>query len=1227
MAGKHDSVAIPFVRRSLARDTFWIVIIGLAYYFAHQLAFYFPDSAQVLAAVWPAGGIGLAALILSQRRLWPAILTVLFLVGVSGDLMVGRQLDASLGFMVANIIESLGCAWLITSLCSENVSFERVKDILALISCAFLLNGLTALIGAGTATLTSGQPFWSFYVSWWIADGLGILLVAPLIVVWIRSPFPLQGIQWKRMLETAAFSAIWCASVWIVFHPRMLENPIHFSPYFLIALLAWPALRLSQRSVTVAIALMAIVAVTSKAVAIGPSPIGGDDPVERLLLVQAFVGITAITGMLLTASYLTAKASEQALRKSEATFRVMVDTFPMAIYLSTGIEQKSEYVNPMMIKMFGYTLGDIPTIEHWLPLAYPDAIYRKEVSDEWTRRVLRAIETQLPIDPMETVVTCKDGSKKYISWGHIPIGEKNYACGLDLTARKLAENALLESESKYRRLVEMANEGIWADDINGITTLINSQMAKMLGCVPEEIIGRKTIEFMHPDDLTLNDKGVLIQNDEIKAARLRGESSTYEKRFLRSDGAVLWCLVSGAPLLNDDGEYIGSLGMFTDITERKLAEDALRTNEEFLRAVLDSSPLGITVRDRVGKLLSYNHAWKTLWGFSDEYIARDMQKMPQELVFDETDEYLKPWWDDIKKVFEQGGSLFIKETITRPYYTGPVEWVSVYFYAILDKQAAVNRVVVITQDITERKRAEEALRNNEVYLRTVLDSSPLGITVRNRAGKLLSYNAAWQRIWGFSDDHVEADLKKEQYEVAYDEYCKPWWPEIKRVFNSGGTLFIKEVCTRPYYQNSAEWISLHFYAITDTQGAVDRVVIVTQDITDRKRAEAEREVLEEQLWQSQKIEALGTLAGGIAHDFNNLLFAILGNAELVSEKLDPCSQEHLNMDSLIHAGLRAKDLVQQILAFSRKSKIKSESVDLRSVFAEIIHMLKRAIPSSIEIQQHIEPVSKHVMADPTEIYQVLMNLCMNSAQAIEPDAGVLSISLREVELSNEAESRKSALAPGPYLEIVVSDTGCGIPADVLPRIFDPYYTTKEQGRGTGLGLSVVHGIVMRLGGAIWLESKVSKGTRATVLLPAVEPQRQRQIASAVPQTQMHGRILVVDDEPDNLELMRQMLETIGCDVTCCNSSVEAAQLVQAQTRSYSVVITDQAMPQLTGIQLAGLLRNSKYSGPIILYTGYGETIDREALNQAGVAKVLSKPLSRTALSEALQQVLGQSDIR
>ncbi len=386
-----------------------------------------------------------------------------------------------------------------------------------------------------------------------------------------------------------------------------------------------------------------------------------------------------------------------------------------------------------------------------------------------------------------------------------------------------------------------------------------------------------------------------------------------------------------------------------------------------------------------------------------------------------------------------------------------------------------------------------------------------------------------------------------------------------------------------------------------------------------RKTEAERLNLQLQLQQSQKMEAIGTLAGGIAHDFNNILGAVIGYAELAQNLVEKRSKAYNHLDEVLSAGMRAKQLVQQILTFSRATKHELAPIRLAPVAEEAIKLLRASLPATLEIRTNLSSQSA-VIADPTKFHQVLMNLCTNAAHAMRKRGGVLDVCLSDFFLNSESTENNASVQPGPYVKLTVSDTGQGMSRHILDRIFDPFFTTKRKGEGTGLGLSVVHGIVKSFNGHITVRSRPGKGTCFELLLPAVcleidSISEQRPIPTG------SERILLVDDERPLVDSLKQQLESLGYTVTGTTKPVEAREAFRANPSQCDLVITDLTMPQLPGDKLARALLQIRPDLPIILCTGFSESVDSKTLNAAGFPALLHKPVLKPQLAEAVRKAL------
>jgi signal transduction histidine kinase/ActR/RegA family two-component response regulator len=435
-------------------------------------------------------------------------------------------------------------------------------------------------------------------------------------------------------------------------------------------------------------------------------------------------------------------------------------------------------------------------------------------------------------------------------------------------------------------------------------------------------------------------------------------------------------------------------------------------------------------------------------------------------------------------------------------------------------------------------------------------------------------------------------------------------PDIKNVIPDKSLTLLSIILLNT--ANALE--SLEFYRLLRDQNTT-----LEKKVEERTKALAQSE---RQLQQVMKLQAIGTLAGGIAHDFNNILFPIVGYTELTMDDIPEDSQARQNLEEILKATNRAKELVQQILTFSRQGGQERKPLQVQSLIKEALKLLRATIPSTIEIECNVGEECGHIMGDPTQIHQVVMNLCTNAYHAMQETGGTLEVTLKEIDMSYEQSMERVGMKVGRHLELTVKDAGHGMGAEVLERIFEPYFTTKELGKGTGLGLSVIHGIIKNHGGDISVSSQLGKGTTFTVYLPviddidvAIEPVKT---AAA---TQGNEHILLIDDEEQIIDIEQQILERLGYKVTPKTDSQEALEEFAAQPEKFDLVITDMTMPKMTGDQLARKLMDIKPDISVILCTGFNETITEQKALAMGIDKFVMKPIVKDELAKTIRNVL------
>lgn len=520
----------------------------------------------------------------------------------------------------------------------------------------------------------------------------------------------------------------------------------------------------------------------------------------------------------------------------------------------------------------------------------------------------------------------------------------------------------------------------------------------------------------------------------------------------------------------------------------------------------------------------------------------------------------------------------------------------------------------LQKQIEVSRQMADALQVSEAQLRSLQDNIPIGLFRRSVDGHLLFANPKMVSIFGYAS---QEEMSKVPIRQSY--YDPEQYDHLMDQFEVLGTTQRFELCYKRK-DGTPVWGAVHLKRSKDLKSGQEYIDGAFIDITDRKKIEDDKRTLEAQLRQAHKMEALGTLAGGIAHDFNNILFAIIGYCELALEDAIKDTSQKENLQQAITGAQRAAELVGQILTFSRQSGIEKHPLNLTAIVKESLKLLRATLPKSIDIKTQLNG-QQTVLADPTQMHQIIVNLCTNAFHAMRDKGGVLTIGLTKIEVGSGKGHCVEGLDPGPYAWLRVEDTGHGMSTETLERIFDPYYTTKAQGDGTGMGLSVVQGIVKGLKGTIRVNSAVGKGSQFNIYLPALDEMEFDSHTDTASIVGGREHILFVDDELLLTNMVSQMLTNMGYHVTACNKPADALKLFLHGPEQFDLIISDVTMPEMGGDDMVQEMMKIRPDLPVLLCTGYSESITEKIASNIGVRALMHKPLVRHELSSTIRNVL------
>ena len=690
----------------------------------------------------------------------------------------------------------------------------------------------------------------------------------------------------------------------------------------------------------------------------------------------------------------------------------------------------------------------------------------------------------------------------------------------------------------------------------------------------------------------------------------RNRVITFESEELRKDGTTFLAEINASLIWSEEGKPIGMTGVTRDITERRRAEEALRASEAMQSLLLANLPAGVVVVDPVTRVIErVNERVATLFGAPvDHLVGRCCHSFlcpapegacPVCDLGQEVDN------SDLEMLRKDGSRLPILKTIKRIQTNGHQKLLECFI------------------DISDRKRAEVALRESEFRYRLMAENTADVIWVLDAETKRFSYiSPSVKKLCGYTPEEVmarpmQATLTPESAKKA-EELLSFWVPKFQA--EPSTPLSVTAEMDQPCKDGSIVHTEVTATGVQNRHGKIE-IVGVSRDITERKHAEQEKDRLERQLQQAQKMESVGRLAGGVAHDFNNMLGVILGNAEIALDQVDEAHMLHENLTEILKAGRRSADLTRQLLAFARKQTVAPKVLDLNETIAGMLKMLERMIGENILLNWQPAANLWPVRMDPSQIDQILANLCVNSRDAIS-DSGSITIETGNCTLDQDYCAAHQGSVDGEYVRLLVGDDGCGMDKQTLSHIFEPFFTTKQVGLGTGLGLATVYGAVKQNNGYINVDSKPGAGTAITIYLPRHRDKSERpHLEGAAPAGRGRGTILLVEDEPAILKMTMEILQKQGHTVLAAATSTEAVRLAREHPGEIHLLITDVVMPDMNGRSLAQKLVSLYPRLKCLFMSGYtADVIAHQGMLEPGT-QFIQKPFSIRELAEMVHTTL------
>jgi PAS domain S-box-containing protein len=902
------------------------------------------------------------------------------------------------------------------------------------------------------------------------------------------------------------------------------------------------------------------------------------------------------------------RPSEEALRDSEERYRTMIGNLPGFVYrCQNDRDWTMSFMSDGCRDITGYAPEDFL---HNKKLTFNDII-RQDYRERVCVNVQDCLQQKKAFQ-QEYPIVVASGETDHWVWERgrgifSDAGQLLYIEGFisDITERKQAEETLQNERLLLRTLIDNIPDSIYSKDLACRKTLANSTEVRYLGAKSEAGVLGKSDFDIYPQELAekffADDQLVMLTGEPVLN---REEYILDEKQQKR------WLLSSKLPLRNQEGRIIGLVGIGRDITARKHAEEEAQRERAFFDQLVETAPEGIAIADTKGRIMRVNAEFVRMFGYGvDEVVGQYLDDLVAPPARQEEAEVLT------RSTIQGGKNL--RETVRRRK-DGTLVDVSLIGASILvaGKQEAV---YAIYRDITDRKRAEEALRESEALYQSLVKVSPLSICRKDLEGRFTFANQRFLEALNLS----LADLiGLTDFDLHPPELAEKYRCDDRAVMDSGQAReFIEE---RVVLGSESKVIQSYKTPIYDGAGKINGVQISFWDITERMQAETEKEALQAQLDQSQKMEAIGTLAGGVAHDFNNLLAGILGNIALIRGGLLAADPLLENLNAAETAARQAADLTQGLLTFGRSAMVLPAPMKIADALDAALAILKQSLPATMEIVRDYEQTAWNVLVDQSQMTQILFNLAVNVRDAMD-GKGTLTIRARNEVVGEEYLQTHPFARTGEFVHLSIRDTGPGIPPAILEHLFEPFHTTKPVGSGTGLGLSIVYGAVKQAGG--WITAEFTKGTGVTfdIYLPRCMEELPQALPSSSPSViVLGGTVLVVEDEMAVRTVAQALLTRSGYTVLTAPDGASALNVLRDHLAGIGLILLDMTMPGMTTDEILRGVRALDPTLPILLNSGYtSNDAVRRMLDEGGVQGFLGKPYDLYQLVESVQKLISR----